>query len=327
MKRCHSILIMVFLICTRLEAESARVFIVGKADISPDRPEGASVSLSYTDSVLVSLGGDLRFYRGIQLDLTAPPRFPAVGAQTLATVLYSDLEAVPEPEIADIEGKQLFLEVLPAKIINTWQIPLRFSHGFRNSPYITIPTGVIPPSSFPLVFRLMPVIKGISGELETMTFDLRIRPILGDEGLISISFNYPEQLPDRPIIVLIDDELIPNPTGELLLKEGEHHLVILSDDYRNHSRRFMVERAKHLGLSVELQDLTPLLLFEYPEGAEIFVDSRRVSDLTVPYPVEPGPHEVRFQMSNYSVIRPVNVQKGKTYRIALSVDINITEND
>ena len=89
----------------------------------------------------------------------------------------------------------------------------------------------------------------------------------------------------------------------------------------------MVERAKILDLAVELLDTTPLLVFESPEGAKIYVDNRQVMDINSPFPVEPGSREVRFQMNNYSIIRPVIVQKGKTYKIALSVDVNITEND
>jgi hypothetical protein len=88
-----------------------------------------------------------------------------------------------------------------------------------------------------------------------------------------------------------------------------------------------VERAKILDVSVELQDPTPLILFEYPEGARIFLDNVPVSNPQSPRAVEPGVHEVRFQVSDYSIIRPITVQKGKTYKIALSVDVNISESN
>ena len=319
-------ILMLLLICIRLEADSLRVYMAGKAEISPDRPEGSVVLLSYTDSALISLTGDPRFYRGIQLDLTAPAGFLAYRGH-LASVIYNNLNNAPETGIADIQGQQLSFEPLAEKILNTWQIPLRDNHGLRSSPYVTIPTGVVPFSSFPVIFRLMPVIKGISDELEKMVFQLTVKPVLGDEGIIRLKINYPEQLPGRPFTVLIDDEIVGNLKAELLLKEGEHHLVILSDDYRNQSRRFMVEKARVMELLVELQDPTPLLIFESPEGAGIYVNNRHVANTNVPYPVEPGLHEVKFQMSNYSIIRPITVQKGKTYKIALSVDINITEND
>jgi len=323
----QSVILTVLLIFSaHLKAEPLRVFIAGEAEISLDRLEGITIPLSYTDTALIHLRGDTRFFRGIQLDLSAPQGFLAYRGH-LGSAFYADVNRVPRPGIADLEAKELSFEPLPNRILNTWQIPLRQSHGLRSSPYVTIPTGIVPPASFPMLFRLLPVIKGTSEELEKMVFQLQVRPILSDEGAVKISFIYPEQLPGRPVTVLINDEVIERHNEELLLREGEHHLLILSEDYRNQSRRFMVERARILELQIELQDPTPLLIFEYPEGARIFVNSRQVNDPQAPFPVEPGIHEILFQMSNYTIIRPISVQRGKTYRIALSVDINITENE
>jgi hypothetical protein len=309
-----------------LRAESLRLIIVGVAEISPDRPEGSTISLLYMDSVLIRLTGESRFYRGIQLDLTAPQGFLAYRG-SVASAFYSNLSVYPRPGIVDLDAYQLHFQDLPARVLYTWQIPLRLSHGLRSSPYVTVFAGIVDTGSFPIIFRLLPVIKGISLELERMAFQLNVKPILSDEGAVRINFIYPEQIPGRPVTVLIDDEVIANPLDVLFLKEGDHDLVVLSVDYRNQSRRFKVERAKILDLMMELQDTSPLLVFEYPEGARIFIDSREIYDTQSPYAVDPGPHEIRFQMSNYSVVRPITVQRGKTYRIALSMDVDITEND
>ena len=317
--------ILFFLIYTSLYAEPLRVIIAGNAEVSLDRPEGVTLSMSYLDSVLISIRGDSRFFRGVQLDLTAPPGFLTF-RNTMAVVFYNNLRGNLVTGITDIEGQQLSFEALPNRIQNTWQIPIRNAHGLRSSPYVTIPTGVILPDSFPMLFRLMPVIKGISDQLENMVFQLNVRPIFSDEGAVRFNFTYPPQLPRRPVTVLVNDQLI-DPNNELVLREGEHNLVVISEDYRNQSRRFIVERGRVINLSVVLQDSTPLLVFEYPEGARIFVNNQAVLNTRIPYPIEPGFHEIRFQMSNYSIIRSITVQRGKTYRIAMSVDIEITETD
>ncbi|MCL2879706.1 MAG: hypothetical protein FWF29_05620 [Treponema sp.] len=324
------LLLLFFFLNLRLEAQSLKVTIAGNAEISADTQEEISIPLSYMDSALIFLKGDTRFFRGIQLDLSAPAAFLAYNGD-LALAIYNNLSPVqgkiPETGAAELRANQLSMEALPNKLQNTWQIPLRSSNGLRNSPYVTIPTDVVDPDTFPILFRLMPVIKVISPELEKMVFILNVKPILSDEGAVRIIFTYPQQLPGRPVSVLIDDVPVENPNNELLLKEGEHNLVVLSADYRSQNRRFMVGRAKTTELTVELQDPTPLLVFEYPDAVRIYVDNKPVSNPHNPYPVDPGPHEIRFQMSNYSIIRPVTVQKGKTYRITLSVDINIAEDD
>ena len=315
-----------FLISFQVQGESVRALISGIHKVSLSDLEGTAVPLSYVSSSLIEIEGETRFFRGIQLELNAPQNYlPYRGS--LAAVLYGGLEKVPGIGIADLECRRLSYDPLPAKIQTIYQIPLKEGHALRTSPYVTVLTGVVQLSSFPLLFRLMPVIKGIPDELERMVFNLNVKPILSDEGALRINFRYPEKLPGRPFIVLINDELITNPAEERLMKEGEHHLVILSEDYRNQSSRFVVERAKVLDLSVELQDPTPLLIFEYPENARVYLNNELLPDPRTPWPVEPGLHELRYQVSDYTIIRPLVVQRGKTYKIALSVDLNITESE
>jgi len=323
MKTRGLLLILLVLICFRTEGESLRALIAGTHKLSLTETEGVTVPLSYVSSSLIQIEGDTRFFRGIQLELTAPQNFLAHRG-SLAAALYGNLDHTPGIGTADLECRRLGNDPLPAKIQIIYQIPLKAEHGLRSSPYATVLTGIVDPSSFPLLFRLMPVIKGISDDIEEMVFNLTAKSILSDEGALRLSFRYPENLLNKPMTILIDDEVIENPGEERLLKEGEHHLVILSDDYRNQSSRFVVERAKVLDLVVELQDTTPLLIFEYPEETKVYVDNVFLTNPRNPYPVEPGSHEVSFKISDYTIVRPLTVQKGRTYRVALSVDVNIS---
>jgi hypothetical protein len=173
----------------------------------------------------------------------------------------------------------------------------------------------------------MAIVKGLSEELENMVFTLTAKPIFTDEGAVKISYRYPQQLRGRQFTVLIDDVVIENPAEERVLKEGEHHLAVLSEDYRNESRRFVVERAKTTDLVIELQDPTPLIIFESPENTRIFLNNNPVSRDSGPIPVEPGTHEARFQIGDYTLTKTIHVQRGKTYKIAVSVGLDINEND
>jgi len=326
MKTRFEVLILFFLISFQVQGEPLRVLVAGIHKVSLLDLEGVTVPLSYVSSSVIEMEGDTRFFRGIQLELTAPQKYLDYRG-SLAAVLYGDLDRTPAAGVADLECRRLGFEPLPAKIQTIYQIPLKTGHGLRTTPYVTVLTGIVDPSAFPLLFRLMPVIKGISDDLETMVFSLNVKPILSDEGALRIGFRYPEHLRNRPLTVLIDDEVIENPAEERLLKEGEHHLVILSENYRNQSSRFVVERAKTLDLVVELQDPTPFLVFEYPEKTRVYLDNVFLSNPKSPWPVEPGFHEVRFEVGDYTVVRPLMVQKGKTYRVALSVDVNVTESE
>jgi hypothetical protein len=326
MKSRYGVLVYLFLLSLYIEAESLRAYVVGDLHVSRDNPAGASVSLSYTDSVLISLDDDVRFFRGIELELDVPQAYQAYRG-SLAIVLYAELDKTPVPGVADLEGRQLAVAPIPNKIQTIYQIPIRSGHGMRASPYVSIPTGIIDPSSFPILFRLIPVTKGLHAAVESMVFRLNVKPVLSNEGAVKIRPRFPEHLQYRPFTVLIDDTVVEAPGEERLLREGEHHLMILSEDYRNENRRFLVERAKVLDLVVELQDPTPLLVFEAPENTRIYLDNVAVTNTLVPHPVVPGVHEVKFQMSDYSIVKLLSVQKGKTYKVVLSVDVNISETE
>jgi hypothetical protein len=306
-----------------LGAEPLRVVNAGNLLVSLDKPEGESFGLSYADSAVISLGEDIRFFQGIELEFTLPQTYlPHRGS--LALVLYGDLDRMPEPGVTDLSARQLFIEPIPNKLQVIYQIPIRSGHGLRPSPYVSLPVGIVEPPVFPLLFRVMPVDKGLSEEIEIMHFQLSAKPIFSDEGAVRLTLRYPEQLPGRPVTVLIDDEVAERLQEARLLKEGEHRLVIISNDYRNENRRFLIERGKTLELTIILQDTIPLIFFEAPESARIFFDNNPVEGGAQPLAVEPGRHEVRFQMSDYSVVKPLTIQRGKTYRIALAVDISIS---
>jgi hypothetical protein len=309
-----------------LEAESLRVLVAGSTEVSMEASRGKSISLSYTDAALILLDEDTRFFRAVELEFTAPQSYlPYRGS--LAVAMYADLDKIPDSEVADIQARQVLFEPIPNKILSVYQIPLRQAHGLKTTPYVTVLPEVVFPSSFPVLFRILPVIKGLSEEIESMGFSLHVKPLLSNEGAVRLVPRYPENLRDRPFTVLIDDLVIENPGEERMLREGEHHLVILSNDYRNENRVFIVERGKTLELAITLQDPTPLVIFEAPENAVIFFDSQPVVSSKNPMPAEPGIHEVKFQLSDYSIVKSMTVQRGKTYRVSMAVDVQVSESD
>lgn len=315
-----------FLFTFSLGAEPLHISNAGNLLVSLDKPEGNSINLSYINSVVISLDQEIRFLKGIELELIVPQAYMAHRG-SLALGMYADLDRVPEAGAGDLEARQISMEPIPNKIQIIYQIPIRNSHGLRTSPYASLPAGIVPPESFPILFRILPLIKDLSEEIKTMPFRFTVKPILSDEGAVRIVTRIPEQLSRRPFTVLIDDEVVEQPEQARLLREGEHRLLIISNDYRNENRRFLIERGKILDLTITLKDTVPLIFFEAPENVRIFLDNEPVGAGLQPITTEPGLHEVRFQMSDYSVVKRLTIQRGKTYRVALAVDVFISEID
>jgi hypothetical protein len=326
-RRVALFLIFIAALCALpLGAEQLRVFNAESILVSMDKPGGDSVNLSYNAAAVIALDREIRFFRGIEMEFTVPQAYLAHRG-SLAMAIYADLDRTPGSGLTDLEARQLRIEPIPNKLQIIYQIPIRSNHGLRESPYAALPVGVAPPESFPLLFRILPVIKGLNEEVVAMSFKLNVKPIFSDEGAVRVLFRYPETMARRPFTILIDEEVVERPQDTRLLKEGEHSLAIISNDYRNESHRFVIERAKVLELNIALRDTIPLVYFEAPDNAVIFFDDQEVDHSRQPISAEPGSHEARFQMGDYTMIKSVTVRRGKTYRIALAVDISVSEND
>jgi hypothetical protein len=319
------ITVIFFLAAFPAPAESFRALVAGTLEVSPENAETATLPLHFNSSALIRLGTDTRFFRGIELELAAPQPWLAY-RDSLAMAVYGELDHIPAAGVAGLEGQRLAFEPLPNKLRIVYQLPLGSAGTLKTTPYATV-LPPVPGASFPLLVRLTPISKGFSEELETIVFRLSARPILSDEGAVRLIPQYPEHLKGKPFTVLIDDAPLENLAGEHLLKEGEHHLAVLSGDYRNESRRFKVERARTLELHIALQDPTPLIIFEGPRNAQIFLDNIPVLREGEPLPVEPGAHEARFQVGDYTIVKTLLIERGKTYRVALAVDITVRESD
>jgi hypothetical protein len=309
-----------------LQAEAFRTTVEGSIEVSPDKTAGSGITLGINSSVLITAGVEKRFMKGIEIEITAP-RVWLGQRGSLVMAVYNNLNPKTAAGVSDIDGRRIAFDPLPDKLQIVYQIPLRQGHGLRTTPYVTVPATVTPIETFPLIFRMMSVVKGLSEDIEEMKFNLIVRPILSDEGAVRLVPRYPPQLRNRPFTALIDDTVITNLSDQYVLKEGEHHLVILSEDYRNESRSFFVEKAKVLDLTVDLKDPTPLVIFEGPQNARIFLDNALVQRKGEPIPVDPGQHEAKFQIGDYTITKTLNIQRGKTYRVAIDVGLTINEED
>jgi len=310
---------------TQLYPESFRTTVEGSFEVTPERAAENAISLGINSSVLINLGEESRFLRGVEIEITAPQGWLQYRG-SLVMMMYNNLKPHTPSGVADIDGSRIAFEAVPSRLRIVYQIPVRNRHNLRTTTAASVIQNVVQPAAFPVLFRLMAVEKGLTAEFEQLTFSVVARPILSDEGAVKLNPRFPPQLRNRPFTVLIDDKVISNISEQVVLREGEHHLVVHSDEYRTESRRFIIERAKVLDLTIELQDPTPIVIFEGPQNAVIFLNNSPVRNRE-PVTLEPGQHEVKFQIGDYTVTRTLNIQRGKTYRVGIDIDLTIQEED
>jgi hypothetical protein len=319
------ITVFLFFPVVNLHPESFRTIVEGTIEVNPERPAEAPVSIGINSALIINLSGEMRFLRGIELEITAPQNWLQYRG-SLVMIMYNNLRPQSASGVVDMIGGRIAFEPLPSRLRIIYHIPIRSQHGLRTTTTVTVPSSIAQPATFPIMFRLMQIGKGLPADFDRIRFNVVARPILSDEGAVRLVPRFPPNFRNRPFTVLINDNVISNISEPIFLREGENHLVVISDDYRNISSRFLVERGRVTDLIIDLQDPSPIIIFEAPQNAQIFLNNtliRNRDSITV----EPGTYEVRFQVGDYTVIRTLIVQRGRTYRIAMAVDVTIQEED
>jgi len=312
-----------------LSAAGADTFRVGStavATVDPANPEGQTFELGYNGAVGIELPKDPLFLKGIEIEIKVPQEL--IGYRdSVAYGLYSRIDPAPAPERSDYRATQITLQPLPSRLTFVLQLPLVADHRLKSGPYATVVPAVQDPRAGPLLLRLLPIMKVLPDDIGDLSFTVKVKPILAEEGGFLLSVAYPPEGTEAmaPLSVRIDESPVDNP-GELqVLKPGTHHLSIVSDDYRNEVRVFKVDQARVTELSVSLQDTAPRLFLMAPENAVILLDGDSVIAGKEGLVVEPGDHAIKFTIGDYEIVKKVTIERAHDYTVSLVVDVNVTE--
>jgi hypothetical protein len=306
-------------------ADSFRVRAMTPVTIDSQKPEAQSIELGYNDAIGISFPQDVSFIKAVEIEIKIP-RSVIENPSCMAWGLYRQIKPAPTAKKIDYQGEELSLQPLPSRLSFVLQIPLEKEHGLKSGPYATVLPYVHDTTKGPILFRLLPIMKGLPDNIETVSFSVRVKPILDDDGGARISIDYPtDQI--KPVSVRIDEMPIDNPGDLQILAPGTHHLSIVSDDYRNEVRVFTIEAARVTVVSVKMKDTTPKLFITAPESAEVSLDGVQFDGMNAKEGrvLEPGEHLIRFRIGDYEVTRPITVEKGKDYTVSMILDVTVTE--
>jgi hypothetical protein len=308
-----------------LLAEDLRVQLTGV--VTANGEDSSRASMSFADGAALTLPEDVEFMDGIELELKIPRAAQAAKGAFLL-LIYKRVSPAPDPSVVSYSAERVAMLVIPAKVSENYQIPLRADHGIKAGPYaVSLP--MVRPQDFPIVVRLMPAIKGLSPELEAAAFSLKAKPVLRDEGHVSLALSWEAGLdPGSPLTVAIDDREIKEYLKPISLKSGAHALRVSGPDVRDRFQSFSLERGQRLTLDVALEDVVPRLVLEYPEKTLVELDGKRLELASgAAMALSPGDHVVSFTVGDYSIQRKLSVRRGRTYRVALLVDVRVEEGE
>lgn len=313
------------ILVAQAQAEDLRALVAGVAVIAPENADGTRMAIGFDESVAVTMPKDSPFVQGFEIEIRSPQAVIAAPGG-FAYELWRRLDPSPDRKRVDYSGERILMQPLPARAGYAIQIPVKADNSIKPSPYATLIPALVEQKDFPFLFKLVPISKGLSSEVESAKFQVRVRPLLSDEGALSIKLHYPEGAAEQfPVDATVDDKKV-DPSGPILLKSGAHMLGISSEAYRDESRSFAVEQGKTMELVVELQDAAPVLVVEAPDSAIVTLDGVKIDQVAKPeMTVEPGEHTATCRIGDYTLTRKFTANRDKRYRLVLEVDLQVQE--
>jgi len=290
-----------------------------------------TAGISLEEMAALQLEGETRYLRGVLLDL----HLSQVLKQHFdAFALASSRRLTPEPRkgVGPYRGERILLQPLPYQ--NRFQLVLPLAEpgteGREPLPPGTLQlASVLSREDFPLLVAIQPLMKGIPDAVAESDFFLTVRPLLERKGVVTLSLLFPAGSGEEPLAVYLDDrELTPAQLQALRagqeLPAGLHGLRIASSIYKEVNVSFTVESGRSSGVEVRLERLTALLTIDAPQGAEVFLDGERLTDLSG-LPVDEGNHQLRVKIAHFSLSKKFTIPRGKHYHLSCIFDIIITE--
>jgi hypothetical protein len=306
-----------------LDAEGIRTRVAGTVLIDPSRSDGETIGLRFNEAVGVLLPADALFVQGIEFELRLPKTVQG-SESSIAWTVYSSVDPAPVGERLDFNGARIISQPLPTRVSMVIQLPVVERHELRSGPFVTVIPKLMRVSDFPLMFKLSPIGKGFGPSMESAEFRLTVRPVLTDEGGISVSCAFPEGAEPVPYSVFIDDRRVEDVSRPIVTRKGARVLRVSAEGYREEVVSLSVEAGAISKVSVTLVPDAPRLQIEAPTGSIISLNGVPVpSDSFDELAIEPGEHTIVCRIGDYTITRKFVAARGKTYRVVMSVELTI----
>lgn len=303
-------------------AQALRTSVSAVISVSSASPEGVSVPLRYNQAVGITLTHDTVFIQGLEFELRIPKAMQGAEA-SIAWSLYSSVSPTPSVDKVEYVGELIATQPLPARVAMSLILPISERHALKGSPFAGLVPMIVGPERFPVFFKLTPIGKGLLSSMEAAEFRLTVRPVLRDEGGLRISLAFPEGS-DPAAVVFVDDKRIEDHKGLIIARKGPRVIRVVAEGFREEVVTVPVEAGRIIPLELTMIPNLPRFAFEAPAGTIILLDGQAVPASEMGgLAVEPGEHTLFFRIGDYSMTRKILALRGKTYRLVLSVELDV----
>ena len=317
-----------------LYAETFRVAQCHIIELSEDTSFSATKKAGLNDSIAVNIPEERFFLEGIEFKMDIPEDM-AIWRDCCGAYIYDDIRPAPKAQQIDYSGTKIFFGVVPGKLSWILQLPLTKNAQFKTNQY-TKTIEAIPSANGNFVFlRLQQIMKGVPDEVMNAKITITVRPILSDKGLLKVKLSTLSDSEPKTdgqtdnISIFVDNEsyLLQDAQKGFVLGTGVHNVSVISENYRTEVRKVRIDQAKTTELEIVLKSIEPTVLITAPEGATVYLDDEKFEDLGKEVEISEGDHKIRCGIGDYEIVRSISVTKGRSYKVNLTVDLQISETE
>ena len=329
--------LLIVLLCacfSSLYAETFRVAQCHIIELTEDASFTATKKIGLNDAVAVYIPEERLFLEGIEFKMDIPEDM-AIWRDCCGAYIYDGIKPAPKAQQIDYSGSKIFFGVVPGKLSWILQLPLTKTAQFKTNQY-TKTIEAIPTAQGNFVFlRLQQIMKGVPDEVMNAKITITVRPIFSDKGLLRVKLSTPEvsdqkdDAPEENISIFIDNNpyLAQDAQKGFVLGTGIHNVNVISENYRTEVRKVRIDQAKITDLEIVLKSIEPTVIITAPEGATVYLDDEKFEDLGKEVVLTEGDHKIRCGIGDYEIVRSLSVTKGRSYKVNLTVDLQISEDE
>ena len=282
-----------------------------------------SFTMNIEDIFSVTVDRDSRLVKGFETEIRIPADMRDYG-NSFALMLYKKISPQVRTGIGTYYGSRYGTISLPDASRFFIRVPFRDQLPKESVPYTNVMGEVLSAGDFPVMFTLLPLMKGFPSSLYSSKFQVTVRPLLKDYGKAVLDIQHSDGIKTEDITVLIDGVSIDTGKSEHLLPAGEHSIDITAPGIPGTNRIFTVTAGKTETVNIDLELPESRVFVDAPPSAAVYIDGEKIetagnNSLVLP----PGEHLVLFKIDDYKISKKFVIEAGKDCKISLFLDIFI----
>ncbi len=271
------------------------------------------------------------FVDEIRIEVSLPDRFADDPEITIAALVYGELQDVSmDHNELSTRGRRMHFEPLVERGSTTIRVPVREDSPLRAGGHNRLDTAPLP-DNFPIAVTLLPVGKGLPSDVSEHAIAVTAEPESRGVGELTLDLRTTDgeqlsfdELEDAELVV--DDS--PHDPSDLYIAPGFYSITLRSSQFQDATATAAIDEGVTSDVLLQLTRVPAKLFIDAPRGTQVFLNGSFVPrSVGTEIELEPGSHELSYQVGGRPVTRRIDLAPGASYTATLDMNIELLQTD